>query len=52
MKKQSLLNLIEQVKTDAELKEIDGGTRLKLLDLLLDYINDPDVRKAVDEVPF
>lgn len=52
MKKQSLLNLIEQVKNDAELKEIEDGTKLKLLDLLLDYINDPDVRGAIESVPF
>lgn len=52
MKKSSLLSLIEQIKSDAELKEIDGGTQLKLLDLLLDYVNDADIRKAVEEVPF
>lgn len=51
MKKSSLLNLISQVKNDAELKEIESGTILKLLDLLLDYVNDADIRKAVDEVP-
>lgn len=51
MKKSTLLNVIEQVKADAELKEIEQGTMLKLLDLLLDYVNDADIRKAVEEVP-
>ena len=51
MKKSSLLNQIELIKMDAELKEIDGGTQLKLLDLLLEYLNDKDIREAVEEVP-
>lgn len=52
MKKSSLLNQIKLVKDDAELKEIEQGTMLKLLDLLLDYLNDKDIRDAIEEVPF
>ena len=51
MKKSSLLSLIDQIKSDAELKEIENGTMLKLLDLLLDYVNDKDIRDAVEAVP-
>lgn len=52
MKKHSLLLQIEQIKNDAELKEIESGTMLKLLILLVDYINDPDVKAACDGVQF
>lgn len=51
MKKSSLLNMIAQIKADAELKEIESGTLLKLLDLILDYINDKDIRDAIEGVP-
>lgn len=51
MKKSTLLNNIELIKQDTELKEIESGTMLKLLDLLLDYVNDKDIRDAVEEVP-
>lgn len=51
MKKSTLLNNIELIKLDAELKEIESGTMLKLLDLLLDYVNDKDVRDAIEAVP-
>lgn len=52
MKKSSLINQIAQVKLNAELKEIENGTIMKLLDLLLDYVNDKDIRDAIEEVPF
>ena len=51
MKKSTLLSSLEQVKANAELKEIENGTMLKLLDLLLDYVNDKDIRDAVEAVP-
>lgn len=51
MKKSTLLNNIELLKQDVELKEIESGTMMKLLDLLLDYVNDKDVRDAVEGVP-
>lgn len=50
MKKHTLLHEIELVRNDAELKEIEQGTILKLLILLLEYINDSDIEKAVNEV--
>lgn len=51
MTKSTLLNEIKAVKADAELKEIEGATVIKLLDLVLDYVNDRDIRGAVEEVP-
>lgn len=51
MKKSTLLNNIELIRQDAELKEIEQGTMLKLLDLLLDYLNDKDIRDAMEGVP-
>ena len=44
------LNLIKQVKDDAELKEIEQGTMLRVLILLLEYVNDPDIEKEVNEI--
>lgn len=52
MTKLILLNKIKQVKEDAELKEIENGTILTLLDLLVDYVNDKHIREAIEEVPF
>lgn len=51
MKKHSLLNLLKQVKDDAELKEIDQGIMMQVMVLLIDYINDPDIREAIDDIP-
>lgn len=50
MKKNSLLNLLKQARDNAELKEIEQGTMMQVMILLLDYINDPDIQKAVDEI--
>lgn len=51
MKKASLLNLLKQIKADAELKEIENGTILKILMLLVQYINDSDIEEAVNDIP-
>jgi hypothetical protein len=51
MKKASLLNRIEQIRVHAEDNEITELTKIELLDLLLDYINDGDIRSVIDEVP-
>lgn len=51
MKKHILLQKIEAVRLDAELKEIENGTVFSLLDLLLEYLNDRDIKKAVEGVP-
>ena len=50
MKKLRLLNLIEQIKIRSELEEIDDLRPIQVLNALLDYINDKEVREAVDEV--
>lgn len=51
MKKQSALLRLEQVKISAEDKELDDMNRILILDILLDYINDPDIRQAVEDIP-
>lgn len=50
MKKQGLLNLIKQIAAQSEKEEIDDLRPIQVLDIILDYINDIDIRKAVDEV--
>lgn len=50
MKKAGLLARLEQVAISSELKEIEDGTMLTVLDLLLDYIGDADIRAAADKV--
>lgn len=54
MKKQSVINLLEQLKAENDLKsgEETTITPLRILDILLDYINDPQIREAVDEISF
>jgi hypothetical protein len=55
VKKPGLILLIGQLQirseqpTDEEMKKI---LMVELLDLLLTYINDPDIREAADEVCF
>jgi len=51
MKKSGLLASLAQLKVKAEDEEINDINRLKILDLLLDYINDPQIRVAVEEIP-
>lgn len=51
MRKCVLLDLLEGVKKNAELREIEQGTMTQVLILLLDYINDSDVQQAVDDIP-
>ncbi len=50
MKKQELLKRIGQIKLEAEIGEVDPVWTLRLLDLLLDYVNDPDIRSNIEEV--
>lgn len=50
MKKTGLLNLLKQAKVQSELEEFDDTRFLRVLILLVDYINDSDIKKAVDEV--
>lgn len=51
MKKSGLIALLAQLKVKAEDEEINDINRLKIVDLLLDYINDPQIREAVEEIP-
>ena len=50
MRKAGLLNLLKQIRGQSEVEEIDNLRPIQVLDVLLDYINDPEVREAVDEV--
>lgn len=50
MKKAGLLNLLKQAKTQSELEAFDDMRLLRVLILLVDYVNDPDIKKAIDEV--
>lgn len=54
MKKQSVLTLLGQLKAESEQKSAEELELmpLRILDLLLDYINDPQVREAVDDINF
>jgi hypothetical protein len=52
MKKSGLLSRLSQMKAAAEGNTNDGTEVMQILDLLLDYINDTDIRAAVDEIPF
>lgn len=54
MRKDGLLNLLEQTKIRAEQTENPVPaeiTRLEIIDTLLEYINDPQVRAKVDSIP-
>lgn len=54
MRKDGLLNLLEQTKIRAEQTESPVPaeiTRLEIINTLLDYINDPHVRAKVDSIP-
>lgn len=50
MKKAGLLNLLAQIQAQSDLEEIDNLRPLQVLDLILDYLNDKDIREAVDKV--
>lgn len=50
MKKSSILARVSQLKARAELEEINDAVKLEVIDLLLEYINDPDIRAAIEEV--
>lgn len=52
MKKSGLLARLEQLRLEGEDKELEEITKTTLLDLLLDYINDPQIREAVERIPF
>lgn len=49
MTKSTLMNNIKQVKARVELEGAFELLPLEYLDLILDYINDVDIRTAIDE---
>lgn len=51
MKKAGALARLEQIRAAAEDKELTDIRRIEVLDVLLDYINDPQIREAVEAVP-
>lgn len=51
MKKSGLLSLLAQMKAVAEDEEIKDIRKLQIMDHLLDYINDPEIREAVEAIP-
>lgn len=54
MKKQGVMNLLGQLKAESEKKPAaDLETiPLRIIAVLVDYINDPQVKQAVDEIHF
>lgn len=52
MKKIGLLALLDQLKVQAENKEITVMTMMELVKLLVEYINDPQIKERVDVIPF
>lgn len=52
MKKSEVTAALERIRLEAETKPIDNVTALQVIAVLVDYINDPQIREAVDEIPF
>lgn len=55
MKKDILMKQLENIRRDVEaLEDMDGEMsdilKLELLNVLVNYINDEDVRRVVDEI--
>lgn len=54
MKKSGVIALLQQLKAENETKAAEETelTPLRIIDVLLDYLNDPEIREAVDEISF
>lgn len=52
LKKTNVLARLTQIKQRAEEEEMTDLTAKVILDLLLDYLNDAEIREAVDEISF
>jgi len=50
MRKPELLSQLKQIAIQSEKEEIDDLRPIQVLDAILDYINDKDIREAVDKV--
>lgn len=51
MKKAEFLNLLNQIEVKNKGYK-DNGVMYDLLDALLEYINDNDIRRRIDEIEF
>ena len=54
MKKTGLLHLLEQLKlreNEERTPELEHLTAVQVIDVLLDYLNDPQLREAIEELP-
>lgn len=51
MKKTGLISLLVQLKNRNE-EELKPLTALEIIELLVTYINDPQIKAAVDDIPF
>ena len=52
LKKSNVLSRLEQLRALAEVQKVSDLMAKKVLDLLLDYLNDPQIREAVERIPF
>lgn len=54
MKKQSVMNLLGQLKAESEQKPAKDLEMMpmRIMELLIEYIHDEDIRRAVDEIHF
>lgn len=54
MKKTGALSLLAEMKAESEMKSAEDLELMpmRIVELLLEYINDPHIRQAVDEINF
>jgi hypothetical protein len=52
LRKDNVLARLKGIKADAEQNNDSALAALAIIALLLEYNNDPDIRAAVDEIPF
>jgi len=54
MKKNELISKLQSVKDQAENNLLDSSevVRILLIEILLGYINDNEVRELIEEIPF
>lgn len=51
MKKSGLLSVLSQMKDKAEDEELNDIRKMQIIDHLLDYIGDTEIRTAVEDIP-
>jgi hypothetical protein len=53
MKLEGLLNQLEQLRAQAEIENFEGDlVSTSIIKLLVDYIGNPKVEEAINEIPF